>query len=936
MNRSELVRLSVVTLVSLLIIAGLVVSRLIVTRSHEQLGRIARTEAALAAQSFRLTPLAAELPPGTVAVRYRTPTPREGSGFYLRRKFSDEALLFQNLDTEPPTRAGTLTAYRDAFLHTGDNGRISTVRHRDGWEIFELLPPEAERSVRKTSVHEVEVADGFMRKDLFAGGAWRRVSGLWFLNKHGGGMPTTEHEVSSPKFQRAVNPFSALGRASDKKSAVLEYRFPGTPPQEYRVEARFFLPDEPDSQTGRDSVTTAGFLLAQGELDGEQLGFGWWSGSSPTNDAWFLGRRNATEPWEEIRTWPALAPPRANWARVGLSMKYGHIAEVTVDGKVLGTHTHDRVVQGGFHIHSDMFGNECQFDDVRVTPRHAEPNPLGSPVFVKSRNFSGKRAFNQERDPLQFDLWARGRNAYRTYDKPNRFIGTSAKRICSRMPLYGDFTYRSHPEMSDGKYRFLVLSTPEPESPLDIIASSTYVKRGNNWLPHGRDASVLPEFTLEFGRRGSRLFRTRQKNKYFLDNPYDRPAYLMVIPPGNLMLEPEWHYLYSASIRHDLFERAPSNWYWYDGDFGMNVRWACAPGWNFMGGKSPYLAAMHSKAAYHGDQILSAFLSLSAVLPDKMQFYIRRDFCVSFCYDGRNLDSGYTLIFGTDLNNRTILIKKGTILASTSDSTFLFPVKEHHHAVHWLWWNFVCEKARGRLHIKLNDRTLFDVADPDPIDGGHIGFWTVNNGFTVARVTVTAQSRKEHPEVGWRRVSRAQRTWKAVRPESVILEPAGERTRVTNAGCGGPFAVRTYSQVDLNRTPVLELPLELSSGAMVNMHLEIDRRPYILRISAPVTWMPFPLVPGPHENGGFTRTMLSRQEVEHMLLGEASPVNGVLRVNLAELLKPKGHQYDKAGIIVVTIGNSSNKGYLMAGFGGNRAGASYAVGKPKWTEAGKR
>jgi len=936
MNRSEFVRLSVVTLVCLLIIAGLMVGKIIVTRAQQQLGRIARIEETLAAQSFRLTPLATNLPPGTAAIHYRTPTPRHGSGFYLRRESSDEALIFQNLDGEPRSRAGTLTVYRDAFMHAGTDDGVDTLHRLDGWEIFELLPQGAERSVQKTTSHEVEVVDGFMREDLFVDNKWRRVSGLWFLNKHGGGMPTTEYEISSPKFQRAVNPFSLLGRASDKRSAVVEYRFPGAPPQEYRVEARFFFPDNPDSQTGLDEIATAGFLLAQGELDGEQVGFGWWNSMSPTNGTWFLGRRNGNGRWEAIRTWPPLAPPRGNWARVGLAVKHGHIVEVSVDGKVLGTHTHNRVVRGGFHVHSDRFGNECQLDDVKAIPRYAGSSRLGAPVFVKSRNFSGKRAMNQQRDPVQFDLWARGLNAYRLYSEPNRAIDTTAPRMCSRMPMYGDFTYRSHPDASDGRYRFLVLSGPRPEAPLDVIASSTYVKRGNSWLPYGRDAAASPEFTLEFGREDTRLFRTRHGRKYYLDHPYAGPAYLMIVPPGRDMLEPRRHHLYSSSLRHDLFERAPSNWYWHDGSFGMNVRWACQKGWNFMGGKSPYLAAMYSKSAFRGDQVISAFLSLSAVLPDKMQFYIRRDFCISFCNDGRNLDSGYTLIFGTDMNSRTILLKRGRILASNSDPEFLFPPGEHHHAVHWLWWNFVCEKAGERLIIKLNDRVIFDVADPDPIDGGHLAFWTVNNGFTVARVTISAQEREEHPECSWRLPSRGRSPWKALRPESVVLEPSGLLTRVTNAGCGGPLAVRIYSHVDLSRTPVLELPLELPSDTRVNLHLEVAGRPYILKINAPVTWMPFPLVPGPHRNGGFTRDMLGRHQVESMLLGQASPANGVLRVNMAELLRRKGQAVPGRGVIVMTIGNSSNKGYLMAGFGGNHAGATYTVGKPSWLKDERR
>ena len=76
MNKSEFVRLSVVTLVSLLVIAGLLVSKLIVTGSREVRSRIRRVEDALAEQSFQLTPLAAKLSPGAAAVGYRIPAPK--------------------------------------------------------------------------------------------------------------------------------------------------------------------------------------------------------------------------------------------------------------------------------------------------------------------------------------------------------------------------------------------------------------------------------------------------------------------------------------------------------------------------------------------------------------------------------------------------------------------------------------------------------------------------------------------------------------------------------------------------------------------------------------------------------------------------------------------------------------------------------------------
>ena len=95
--------------------------------------------------------------------------------------------------------------------------------------------------------------------------------------------------------------------------------------------------------------------------------------------------------------------------------------------------------------------------------------------------------------------------------------------------------------------------------------------------------------------------------------------------------------------------------------------------------------------------------------------------------------------------------------------------------------------------------------------------------------------------------------------------------------------------------------------------------------------MPRLLTPSSEQEIGFTRNFILEPELAQLYLGKVSQVDGALQLNLAELLdKKKRPVADKEIKVVLTIGNSSNDGYLMAGFSGNHANAEYWIGAPSW------
>ena len=959
-------------------------------KAERKLDALEEAEKMLARQGCKLLPLSLELEEGISVARYELPAPEPLAGFYLRHTAQRKGLLFQQADPRARKRAdasrqaaaaqpaslpmdvpGVLSVYPTAIIRmAGDDGLCSAVASGKGWELFEVIPPEATAvpaakpaqppkplppgvlppkpgeitptadpnaipppprhpiAVR-TAIHEFEVADGFMRRELAQGDGWKIVSGQWQLNQHGGGLPANDAEAASMAFQRAANPFSVVGSAPPGTCATLAYDTPVAHGDSYVAEARFFFNATPNLAIPSSKNQPAStFLIAQGEIEGRQVGFGWSSSLS----RWVLCTRTKKAPWQVLSTWSDRAP-RLNWVRVGIAVLEGRIAVASLDDREVGRFALDGMVSGNFHVHTGNEGGKIEFDDVLAHPIVERRPDMGEPVFVKSRYFASKSSADRGHDPVEFDYWAKGTNTFIANADKDAILGLDVPRATARLPIYGDFTYRSMPELPVGEYRFIVLSKFPVQNAADRIAEVKFKKTDRGWVIPP-DEQAEPVFMLEFGRRNGQFVLLSGKEPRLLGVAYPGPVHVMIVPPAGTNFAAEQHGLFSKSLYHALFEQAPTDWYWLDGQFGMSFRWSCQPGWNFMGGKSPELAATFSKAAYYGEQEVECYLALMMVLPAP-QYYIRRDFGVSFCTDGRSLDSGYTLLFGGWNNTKTALFKRGKELASTNAAQFLFPVGTDHSQVHKLWWNFDLKRANKRLVVKLNGNALFDVDDPDPIDGGHVAFWTIGNGFVVSRANIVAEKRELHPEKGVFTFPEDENAWAATRPDGVIVRPDKQGAYVENPIGGGSFAVRTKCDVDLSKTPALELPLQLDDDAKVNLHIEIDGRPWLVKITAPVELMDWLLGPASDAAFPFGRPAIQGPALDGILIGEAKPQAGVLRVDVGGLLKKKGANYAGVRPVFLTIGNSSNAGYLLAGFGGNHAGTKYWVGPPRWSEAAK-
>lgn len=257
---------------------------------------------------------------------------------------------------------------------------------------------------------------------------------------------------------------------------------------------------------------------------------------------------------------------------------------------------------------------------------------------------------------------------------------------------------------------------------------------------------------------------------------------------------------------------------------------------------------------------------------------------------------------------------------------------------HYTWWQFRIRKIGPRIQVYLDDSSLFDYTDPDPIPGGHIGFWSIRNAFVVSRVASVAEQLGRSPEVLYVQDTGAGGSWTPLVRDAVSIasDPGSGLVRVTNNAGGGFFAVRhTFdSPIDLTETPILELPIKMGSNIAVNLHLYIGRRSYLIRLGdAPLSGMKTILTPEYEAGECFRLPDLKVAKLERTcLLGEIPRNTGLVRMNLLERLSELEDSPDEPLLEMITVGNSSNEQYLMAGNGRNRAGDSFSVGLPVFLE----
>jgi len=604
-----------------------------------------------------------------------------------------------------------------------------------------------------------------------------------------------------------------------------------------------------------------------------------------------------------------------HWTRLSVVVAEGQKLRVAVDGVPLLECDAPRATFGRVGLCAEKEGG--RFDDFCVS---GLDEPVASddmrPVVQFSKTFKNKPWFEKDDRDVLLHRWASDTDAWE--DAALVLDGREWRGFLAAMVLFGDFAAElpAHPAPQtlalQGADRAILFSHQLPPA----TTARHFARRGDALELDGQRVGTLA------GSQGVRLGLYAEQG--LADNA-PRPD------------------LRSRTVRQEFFETAPTMWLPVSGAWQPTIRWTCFPKWNFFGGVGPDDVVLFSKERYDGSQCHEFYYGMKDVLARQYEQrrYIRRDVNFSFCTNGRDLSSGYTVMYGGRHNRASYLMKGRTIVAWNDLVRFPeFHAAPDEQQLHTKWWRFRVEKLGRRIRVFQDQTLLFDWTDTDPDapTGGHIAFWTHRNGIVYARINSSAEvitnaAAQYLPVTGSGRLG----GWLARHPSRVRLEPgAAGRVRARNLFGGGSFAVQWEmpTPINLAETPKLRLPFAAGEGARVNLHLVVGGRGLIFALNAPTnetyrvlgqwsdTWDSW---------DAFVAAPLREPVVDARSLWDRD--NEIVEVNLRDEIERRFPTLAPLTLTSLIVGNSSNVDYLLAGFGGNTSQSWYEVGRPEFMRA---
>ena len=180
------------------------------------------------------------------------------------------------------------------------------------------------------------------------------------------------------------------------------------------------------------------------------------------------------------------------------------------------------------------------------------------------------------------------------------------------------------------------------------------------------------------------------------------------------------------------FTAAPVDWRAARGRWEVAERWTCSPQWSFFSGTNSDAPLLWSRFQTKGDWTLEAYLATPMDLARGERSPV--DLNLSVGADGRDLASGYSFAFAS--HNRT----KNTIWRGDEvamQKPFEMPPGAGDTHQDWFYVRLEKRQIGGSVKFKwsVNGREIATYADPKPLmDGGHLAFWSLNGGLSMARV----------------------------------------------------------------------------------------------------------------------------------------------------------------------------------------------------------
>jgi hypothetical protein len=396
---------------------------------------------------------------------------------------------------------------------------------------------------------------------------------------------------------------------------------------------------------------------------------------------------------------------------------------------------------------------------------------------------------------------------------------------------------------------------------------------------------ITPKCQLVFERRGDYLLLTAQEldpdPSIAADEPvvlseqvvfaYRDPQPLPATQVGFTVTTPllsAQKVIVESDRIQDAFERGPVGWITGSGIWSVMNRYSCDPKWNWYGGFGRHTPHIWNKTRLDGDQTVEVYMGIKMQFEDMSEEYGRRyrDMNVSICTDGVHLNSGYALVRAGRPNGRvvTLLFRKNDVVAQSTQQEHLLPPQGQGHRQ---WPAMRLEKRGGEVKVFLDNKLALTYKDPEPLPGGYVAFWTLDNGIMLGRANLSAQTmttgtphaaeplalQEEFPAQavpsltvngtpivistlerdldGWK--DRAGIGGRLLRVRETDPQ-RGTNTylKVINAYPAGDFAVNAPAGVNLDKQPLLAVDYNFDPGVKVNCYAKVQGTWYEILLTA--------------------------------------------------------------------------------------------------------
>ncbi|MFH0910960.1 MAG: hypothetical protein V1918_05610 [Planctomycetota bacterium] len=729
-------------------------------------------------------------------------------------------------------------------------------------------------AMRLQKLEPIRMDEGFMRKTIGIFDLWEVVSGRWKT------CATGLEESVTP------NPFVLVSESS-----------PESEEESFLVTGRPYWNDfRMEVSIRREKGAQAGLLIAS-QKGGD--GFLLTLSEGPHQERLLLEERRdgrATRLGEA-----RLAAPAGRWFRLGVEAGEDGRIVGKVDGTPLLEYRSPVALTGEVGLFSRK--GEVRFDDFRVRSL-SEPEPM-RPVLQQSLVYSHKPFDAENRDWLLV-RWTKGSDLWTS--KTLKTENGLRHGALNQTVLFGDFRVEYAP-------------------PAPCLLTL-----------HGPGNECLRTFAAD-PSRGPALLERKNGRFFWQERPVkdlapQKGVKIGFFSPSPFRPEAPKPEILSRNVWHEFFEGPPVGWHEVSGAWEIRNRWNCEKKWNFFQGYGRSPVVSFSKDRFEGDQVHEFHYSMKDVYQRKFenQRNARHDVNFSFCTNGKDLDSGYTLLFGGYDNAATYLLKGGRVLAENREIRFE-PFRGNINDLHVEWFKMRVVKVGDAIQVSRDGQILFHVRDPKPLSGGHAALWTFKNGVVYGLLRSMAEARTNESRIYLEPYGEAGETaWTPLEPERVHCRALdGGLTEVVNRLGGGAFAARyaLKEPVDLEQTPVLVIPFEPGPNALVNLNVKVGGRAFIVKANAPVEES-YDVVGHERVYVNFWEPFAARALAVPFVAPEScyKPGDREIRVNLYAEAKKRFPDLKTFLLEDIVLGNASNKDYLLCGFHGNPSGASYRAGTP--------